>query len=133
MADSLIPALEHLISFPYGCVEQTVSRFVPAVYAQYMLTAQGRNVSPALQAKLPQIVTEGLQRLADLQHEDGGWGWWKSDSTNPHLTALAMQGLATAKRAGVTLDEQLVQRGRKSLKASLTRPVLSRPPYSTGH
>ncbi len=119
MADSLIPALEQLISFPYGCVEQTVSRFVPAVYAQQMLTAQGRNLSPTLQARLPQIVAEGLQRLADLQHEDGGWGWWKNDSTNPHLTALAMQGLATAKRAGVKLDEQLVQRGTKALEDQL--------------
>jgi alpha-2-macroglobulin len=121
VADSLIPALEYLISFPYGCVEQTVSRFVPAVYAQQMLTAQGRNVSPSLQAKLPQIVAEGLQRLADLQHEDGGWGWWKNDSTNPHLTALAMQGLATAKRAGVKLDEQLVQRGTKALESQLDK------------
>lgn len=121
VADSLIPALEYLISFPYGCVEQTVSRFVPAVYAQQMLTAQGRNLSPTLQAKLPQIVAEGLQRLADLQHADGGWGWWKNDSTNPHLTALAMQGLATAKRAGIKLDEQLVQRGTKALESQLDK------------
>lgn len=119
VAESLIPALEQLVSFPYGCVEQTVSRFVPAVYAQHLLAKQGRTVSAALQAKLPQIVTEGLQRLADLQHEDGGWGWWKNDRTNPHLTALVMQGLATAKLAGVTLDDQLVQRGKKSLEAQL--------------
>ncbi|MCE1225963.1 MAG: MG2 domain-containing protein [Geobacteraceae bacterium] len=119
VAESLIPALEYLISFPYGCVEQTVSRFVPAVYAQHLLTRQGRNVSPSLQAKLPQIVAEGLQRLADLQHEDGGWGWWKNDRTNPHLTALAMQGLATAKQAGVTVDEPLLQRGKKAIEAQL--------------
>ncbi|MDD2501040.1 MAG: carboxypeptidase regulatory-like domain-containing protein [Geobacter sp.] len=119
VAESLIPALEHLISFPYGCVEQTVSRFVPAVYAQHLLARQGRNVSPSLQAKLPQIVAEGLQRLADLQHEDGGWGWWKNDRTNPHLTALAMQGLATAKQAGVSVDEPLLQRGKKAIEAQL--------------
>jgi len=119
VADSLIPALEQLISFPYGCVEQTVSRFVPAVYAQQMLTAQGRNISPPLQAKLPQIVAEGLQRLADLQHDDGGWGWWKNDRTNPQLTALVMQGLAIAQRAGVKLDQQLVQQGKTALESQL--------------
>ncbi|MDK9717054.1 MAG: MG2 domain-containing protein [Trichlorobacter sp.] len=119
VAESLIPALEYLISFPYGCVEQTVSRFVPAVYAQHLLTRQGRNVSPSLQAKLPRIVAEGLQRLADLQHEDGGWGWWKTDHINPYLTALAMQGLATARQAGVTVDEPLLQRGKKAIEAQL--------------
>lgn len=119
VAESLIPALEQLIAFPYGCVEQTVSRFVPAVYAQYLLTSQGRSISAPLQAKLPQIVAEGLQRLADLQHEDGGWGWWKNDHTNPDMTALAMQGLAAAKQAGVTLDENMIKQGKASLAAQL--------------
>lgn len=119
VTDSLLPALEQLIVFPYGCVEQTVSRFVPAAYVNRLLTEQKQQVSPLLAQKLPDILAEGLRRLADFQHEDGGWGWWKSGPSRPELTALVMQGLATAQRSGVVVDEQMIRQGRKALEALL--------------
>jgi alpha-2-macroglobulin len=125
VVDSLFPALEQLIAFPYGCVEQTVSRFVPAVYVKQLLTEQKQQASALLEQKLPDILAEGLRRLADFQHEDGGWGWWKNGPSTPELTALVMQGLATAKQAGVSVDEQMIKQGKKALETQLSA---ARPP-----
>jgi alpha-2-macroglobulin len=56
-------------------------------------------VSPAdLQAK----INAGLDRLADLKHDDGGWGWWKEDASRVFMTAYVVSGLAQAKSAGYT-------------------------------
>jgi len=118
VAGSIAPALERLIDFPYSCTEQTIARFVPAVYAGKMVKT-GDAVSPATAAKLPVIIAEGLKHLADFQHEDGGWGWWKSSPSNPGMTALVMDGLAIAKKAGIQIDEQMINQGKKALERML--------------
>ena len=54
-------------------------------------------ISPAdLQAK----INAGLDRLNDLKHDDGGWGWWKEDDSRVFMTAYVVSGLAEAKAAG---------------------------------
>ena len=54
-------------------------------------------VSPAdLQAK----INAGFDRLNDLKHDDGGWGWWKEDASSVFMTAYVVSGLAEAKSAG---------------------------------
>ncbi len=111
-------ALEHLIDFPYSCTEQTIARFVPAVYAQKMIKT-GDAVSPATAEKLPIIIEQGLQRLAGFQHENGGWGWWKKSPVNQMMTALVMDGLATTKEAGVKVDERMIKRGMNAIESML--------------
>jgi uncharacterized protein YfaS (alpha-2-macroglobulin family) len=53
-------------------------------------------------SKLDDMTSKGLKRLRDMQHGDGGWGWWKEDDTNDFMTAYVVQGLALAQRAGVS-------------------------------
>ncbi len=36
---------------------------------------------------------KGSKRLGDFQHDDGGWGWWKTDENHPFMTAYALYGL----------------------------------------
>lgn len=119
LADSLLPALERLVQFPYGCVEQTLSRFVPAAHAAAILKKQGRSLSPELEQKLPLLTQEGIRRLAELQQEEGGWGWWKHGPARPEMTALALQGLALLKQAGVDIDQQMLNRGLEAVQRLL--------------
>jgi hypothetical protein len=120
IASGLNSALTRLVDFPYGCVEQTLSRFIPAVYAQSLLKHQAWQPDAETNAKLPKVISEGMQRLADMQHEDGGWGWWKNDQTSLTMTAHALYGLGLARQAGVDVPQEMVQRGLKTLE-SLTR------------
>ncbi|MHC5080689.1 MAG: alpha-2-macroglobulin family protein, partial [Planctomycetota bacterium] len=97
-------ALPYLAKYPYGCTEQTMSRFLPAVVAARSLKALGIELGPPLAEELPKMVKAGLCRLYDFQHEDGGWGWWTHDETNPWMTAYVTGGLAAARDAGFEVD-----------------------------
>lgn len=122
LASTCLDALPYLAHYPYGCVEQTLSRFVPAVITAQTLKEMGLSsgavedrifggVNPAsakaLKMKkgklgeLDVMIRNGVQRLSDMQHNDGGWGWWKEDHTDDFMTAYVVQGLALANKAGV--------------------------------
>jgi uncharacterized protein YfaS (alpha-2-macroglobulin family) len=116
IAASLDSAITRLVEFPYGCVEQTLSRFIPAIHAKALLNTNGWQPDPATEAKLPRVVAEGIRRLEEMQHDDGGWGWWKTDSTSLTMTAHAVYGLGLAKRAGLEIPDNLLNRGIASLE-----------------
>lgn len=119
VAKGLNRAISKLVEFPYGCVEQTLSRFIPAVHAKSILGSNNWQPEPALAEKLPLVISEGIKRLEEMQHEDGGWGWWKKDSTSLTMTAHAMYGLGLAKKARVEIPSNLFDNGMKSLEAQI--------------
>ena len=100
VAGTIFGALEYLTSFPYGCTEQTMSSFLPnVIVTQALKDLQLKSkIDPAA---LEKKVRAGLERLYDYQHEDGGWGWWKTDDSHPFMTAYVVAGLAQAKAAGL--------------------------------
>ncbi|MCU0726913.1 MAG: MG2 domain-containing protein, partial [Planctomycetes bacterium] len=102
-AEAVAAALPFLAGYPYGCVEQTMSRFLPAVIAARAGQRLGLGPDATL-AELPAMVDKGLQRLYGYQHEDGGWGWWKDDDTRAGMTAYVVLGLAAARDAGFPVD-----------------------------
>ena len=103
IAGALLGATDLLTSFPYGCTEQTLSSFVPNLVVTRALA--DLKLAPAERLSLlGRQVTDGLRRLYDLQHDDGGWGWWKSDGNHPFMTAYALSGLVDAEANGYRVD-----------------------------
>lgn len=116
IAASLFGALDYLTSFPYGCTEQTMSSFLPnVIVAQTLKNVQTATVKDS--GNLDKKVKKGLRRLYAYQHDDGGWGWWKDDQTDPFMTAYVVDGLTMAKAANYEVDESRLSRGRDKLKA----------------
>ncbi len=107
LAASIDSGLEYLVGFPYGCVEQTMSRFLPDVVVMRMLKELGVEVRPGFHQKVDEMITAGLQRLYDFQHNDGGWGWWKNDNSNPAMTAYVLYGLHQMERGGRPIDAKV--------------------------
>ncbi|HVT11601.1 MAG TPA: MG2 domain-containing protein [Fimbriimonadaceae bacterium] len=91
-------SLDELIDFPYGCTEQTMSRFLPTVVLSS--TLKELHVRSDLEAKVPAIVADGFARLAKMQHSNGTWGWWEYDDADDYMTAYVLDGLHRAKEAG---------------------------------
>jgi uncharacterized protein YfaS (alpha-2-macroglobulin family) len=114
MAGSLLGALDFLTSFPYGCTEQTLSSFLPNVLVTRTMT-QLKLLPTERLTVLDRQVAAGLRRLADLQHDDGGWGWWKTDENHPFMTAYALFGLAEARRAGYQVEQSRIGNGARAL------------------
>ncbi len=116
LAGPMVEALGQLIDYPYGCVEQTLSRFVPAAcVARAMRDLELQDTE--LQKRVPQVLQVGLSRLASFQHADGGWGWWKDDPTDPLMTAYVVYGLSLAKQAGYQVSDPMLERARQVLRA----------------
>lgn len=114
VAPALLKALPYLSSYPYGCAEQTMNRFVPSVIVAN--TFRDLKIDPAklLQNDLPspeginplkdketleKQIQEGIVRLAHSQnpsYDGGGWSWFPGGSTDPYITALIVEGLTLA-------------------------------------
>jgi alpha-2-macroglobulin len=115
LAGPMLGALDFLTGYPYGCTEQTLSSFLPNLLVTRALEQLKIAPTERLQA-LDRQVSEGLTRLYDYQHEDGGWGWWKTDDNHPFMTAYAVYGLAEAQRAGYKVDEWRLRNGAQALQ-----------------
>lgn len=118
LASVMMDALPYLAQYPYGCVEQTLSRFVPAAIAAKTARELGLPSSRVPQ-NLDDMVDAGLKRLYGFQHGDGGWGWWQSDDTNRWMTAYVVYGLSLGRASGLQVDPGVVQRGREYLTSHL--------------
>jgi uncharacterized protein YfaS (alpha-2-macroglobulin family) len=118
VAGTLMSALDFLASYPYGCVEQTMSSFLPNILVTKAVKDLGLT-PPAASVELEKKIAAGLQRLYQFQHEDGGWGWWETDETHPFMTAYVVAGLAQARDAGYPIDENRLRRGRESLQRQI--------------
>jgi uncharacterized protein YfaS (alpha-2-macroglobulin family) len=149
LAGAMVDALPYLVSYPYGCTEQTLNRFLPTVITQQTLKRMGVDLA-AIQNKranlntqeigedtrraaqwqrydrnpvfdedeIASMVAAGIRRLVGMQLSDGGWGWFSGygEQSYPHTTALVVHGLQIARQNGVTLPEQVLNRGTQWLK-----------------
>ena len=120
LAAGMRDGLDYLEHFEYECTEQTVSRFLPNVLTYRALQELGI-VDAELEAKLPELVKEGLTKLTLQQRDDGGWGWWKeARESNPHITAYVIFALDKAQKAGFAVDQSVIERGLAYLDGQLS-------------
>ncbi len=124
IAPVLLASLEYLTGYPYGCTEQTMSRFLPDLVVARVLSDL-RMKSRKLEETLPEFIHAGLAKLSQLQHQDGGWGWWQDDATDPFMTAYVVHGLALARRLGWKVSEDMLSRGVNRLKSLVRRRDLN--------
>ncbi|MBI1760017.1 MAG: hypothetical protein HYR56_01140 [Acidobacteria bacterium] len=118
IAASLFGALDYLTGFPYGCTEQTMSSFLPnVVVAQALKEVKTTSIRDT--GLLQKKVQKGLDRLYGYQHDDGGWGWWKDDPTDPFMTAYVVDGLQMARSAGFAVESYRLNHGREKIKQIL--------------
>ncbi len=118
-ASSVVGALDALIGYPYGCVEQTMSRFLPTVVVADALKKIDVPFDAKKREELPKMVAKGFNRLYNLQHDDGGWGWWENDGSNPFMTAYVLYGMTIARRAGYEVDTIRFANGISALKTAI--------------
>ena len=107
LAASIDSGLEYLVGFPYGCVEQTMSSFLPDVVVMRLIQQVGIDTRPGFRNQLGSMIEVGMQRLYGYQHNDGGWGWWKDDDSNPSITAYVLYGLHQMELGGRPIDAKV--------------------------
>ncbi len=114
---SLLESVAYLGAFPYGCLEQTVNRFLPAIALEDALRRAG-SPNARLRKGLAEAVTQGLLSLYSFQNSDGTFGWWSGrvrripadgkappGRGDPTMTALAILCMERARIAGYRISE----------------------------
>lgn len=101
-------ALDYLLAYPYGCVEQTTSSLIP-----WLTSNDLRKVMPKLdksEEEVDAITTKGIQRLFSMQTGDGGLGYWPGSSQSV-LWGSAYGGvaIAMAQKQGVAVPAEQAQ------------------------
>ena len=128
---ALVGGLDYLIGYPYGCTEQTLSRFVPDLLVQRLQKKVGHSLltGKSRNADLPAMVRDGLTRLRTMQHgESGGWGWWEHDSDDAFMTAYVLYGLSVAKTEGYTVSDSILKKGCDAGAKLLEKaPIVDKP------
>ena len=102
---ALPSAMKYLIDYPYGCVEQTTSRLVPAIIAK---VNSGLFTESLKDKDINEIVDKGVARLRTLQKGDGGWSWWDSGNSDPFITAYVVEYLVMARDSGVEVEPYIL-------------------------
>lgn len=99
---TLPTAMRGLLDYPYGCVEQTTSRFVPLVIAQ---KEKGIFKEALAEKNTQEMIEAGVKHLGELQSNNGGWGFWHDDESNPFITSYVVEYLLEARSLGIAQDE----------------------------
>jgi uncharacterized protein YfaS (alpha-2-macroglobulin family) len=157
LAGVMLDALPYLVDYPYGCVEQTMSRFYPTVLVAGTLKKMGLDLetlgkqrrqmhagglayrfgrwthSPVFDSgEMGRMVRAGLNRIYSLQQNDGGWGWWQNDQSSPYQTAYVLQGLHAARQAQVNVDGGVYERGLNFLQNAINKELAKPKDQSQG-
>ncbi|MDQ6651388.1 MAG: alpha-2-macroglobulin, partial [Acidobacteriota bacterium] len=147
MATTMLDALPYLIDYPYGCTEQTMSRFLPAVITAKTLRDLGLKPETAMDkvfggievstaglthpkgkhdlSELDAITKQSLERLYNFQHADGGWGWWKEGDSDHFMTAYVLWGMTLARQAGIDLKQDVAARAASYLDKELVEEEIN--------
>lgn len=118
-----------LLRYPYGCLEQRLSRVVPILLAERLVAAYDLEGFP--EDELKPKVQETLNDLSSFRVPGGGFALWAgSDHPNDYVTAYALVTAAQAKKRGYTVDQETIDHGRAYLKTLLNRAPSERFAYS---
>lgn len=119
VALGVLDGLDALIDYPYGCVEQTMSRVLPSAVAARAYQELG--IPNPKADELPDIIEQGLQKLYGFQHDNGSWGWWYDDEGGVYMTSYVLFGLSMVEQAGFHVDDAVLDRGFAFLGLRLPR------------
>ena len=107
----LASALSYLVQYPYGCLEQTVSRVFPLVAAGGILnTLPTDDTSVAKDAKT--VIDVGIRRVCSTMRANGFTAWPDTDAApwDPQVSLWAAHFLVSAGQAGYAVPEnRLIQ------------------------
>lgn len=99
---TLPQSMDYLISYPYGCTEQTTSRLYALLAAKenpelFEELTKGKNID--------EMIEKGIDRLGDLMTNDGGWGYWYVSRSDPFITMYVAILLKRLELAGYDVPQ----------------------------
>ena len=111
--------LRQLDGYPYGCLEQTVSRALPMLYLAEVAERWGEDHGPE---DVRRRVQQAVNRTLGMQQRGGSFGvWGPFGASNPWLTAYAMDFLTRARGEGFDVPDSAWRLGLMALQDHVNR------------
>lgn len=98
-------ALTYLMTYPYECLEQQMSKIRPVITSHSLITDFKLGDVTQLKKRAQEILTQ----LDKYQHFSGGLGYWPNSLPDPYVTSYALETAYLAKQAGLTVPQQTVE------------------------
>ncbi|MBR5151656.1 MAG: hypothetical protein IKW71_02345, partial [Elusimicrobiaceae bacterium] len=99
-------ALSYLLTYPYNCLEQQVSKLAALVQAPTLI----KDFKLADGAALRKQAQEIVDTLPSYQHVSGGYGYWPDSLPDPYVTAYALDIALAAKQNGISVPVQSINK-----------------------
>ena len=126
-------AMEGLISYPYGCLEQVTSRAFPLLLATPDRIAKYRLPEISREDRLSRL-DDAISRLSAMQLPSGGFGLWNRTSPeSPWLSAYVTDFLLSARDLGVDVPEKMLDAALERMTVYLKRGAPVADSYGTGN
>jgi len=119
----LLRGADYLANFPYGCIEQTINGFLPALALRNLLKQKG--LAAPRNEKLDEKIKTGIERILQYQNSDGTWGWWSGDSGNEFITGYVLYSLHTAQALGYSIDKTKIDAALTAVDKMLQHKVVN--------
>ncbi|MEG1641508.1 MAG: MG2 domain-containing protein [Synergistaceae bacterium] len=110
---------KYLMTYPYGCLEQTVSATWPILVMPEMT----KTIDPLLANKNAQktALNKTIQKITSLQNYDGGFVTWQGETwSQPWESIYATHFLTEAKKAGIKTAEEPLEAAQKYIRSTLS-------------
>jgi alpha-2-macroglobulin len=107
---SLERSAEYLLTYPYACLEQQLSRILPIITGERMMKAFDLPVPGERDVR--SFVQSIIDRIGEYQTVNGGFVLWRTSRwESPYVSAYALYTLAHAKKNGYAVNDVLLQNG----------------------
>lgn len=83
--EKVVASINELNKYEYGCVEQTTSKLYGLLLKQRIQKKLNMKVNSNKE------INSMLSRLADMQNDNGSFGWWRKNGSNERMTIYAME------------------------------------------
>ena len=114
-------AVQGLLMYPYGCLEQTTSSAYPLVFIDEA-GAAAFGIQPLSREERAKRLDGAFGRLAGMQQPQGGFGLWTANSPyEAWLSAYVTGFLQDARSAGFAVPDSLHQRAMGNLLEQFQR------------
>lgn len=125
-------SVDYLLTYPYGCLEQRMSKIYPIVTSKELLV--GMNIVQNSEEELDSWVVENLALVRDYQSSNGGFSYWTSKTwVSPWLTSYTTFVLLKAKEMGYAVDSEVLDNALSYLKSQASGSYTTTPLYSADY
>ena len=119
---AILPALDFLVGYPYGCLEQTTSRVWPYLALPSLQDSFQERAGNTAHASAQKVLPGAVARIASMQTADGGFSMWPGGLTSDTWKSVNATFFLVEAKALVPLPAGLLENALGYMRRVLAAP-----------